>query len=125
MYKDLKLNFWWHGMKRDVAHSVAKCLVCQQVKAEHQRIAERTIQILDDMLRACMRDFHKSWEDHLYLVEFAYNNSLQESIGMTTFAALYGRKCCSSLSWDDVGEREIFKPELIDKSVDVVRIIWE
>ncbi|XP_020249325.1 uncharacterized protein LOC109826720 [Asparagus officinalis] len=39
MYKDLKLNFWWRGMKRSVARSVAKCLVCQQVKAEHQCIA--------------------------------------------------------------------------------------
>lgn len=39
MYKDLKLNFWWYGMKREVAQSVAKCLVCQQVKAEHQRPA--------------------------------------------------------------------------------------
>ena len=38
-YKDLKLNFWWRGMKRDVARSVAKCLVCHQVKAEHRRIA--------------------------------------------------------------------------------------
>ncbi|XP_020249308.1 uncharacterized protein LOC109826699 [Asparagus officinalis] len=38
MYKDLKLNFWWHGMKRDVAHSVTKCLVYHQVKEEHQRI---------------------------------------------------------------------------------------
>ncbi|XP_020262255.1 uncharacterized protein LOC109838206 [Asparagus officinalis] len=192
MYKDLKLNFWWHGMKRDMARSVAKCLVCQQVRAEHQRIigllqpfpipewkwqhvtmdfvtslprrtrqndvvwvivdrltksahfipfrvgqsmehlaqrymeeivrlqgvlvciisdrdtrftsefwkslqaslgtslsfstayhpqtegqSERTIQILEDMLRTCMLDFQGSWEDHLHLVEFAYNNSFQ------------------------------------------------
>ena len=39
MYKDLRLNFWWHGMKRSIARSVAACQVCQQVKAEHQRIA--------------------------------------------------------------------------------------
>ena len=35
MYQDLKQWFWWHGMKREIARYVAKCLVCQQVKAEH------------------------------------------------------------------------------------------
>jgi len=39
MYQDLKQQFWWHGMKREIARYVAKCLVCQQVKAEHQRTA--------------------------------------------------------------------------------------
>ena len=37
MYKDLKRNFWWEGMKWDVAEYVSKCLTCQQVKAEHQK----------------------------------------------------------------------------------------
>ncbi|XP_020254061.1 uncharacterized protein LOC109831133 [Asparagus officinalis] len=44
---------------------------------------------------------------------------------MDPFAALYGKQCRSLLSWDDVGEREIFGPELIDRSVDAVRIIRE
>ncbi len=35
MYKDLKATFWWLGMKKDVGHFVARCLVCQQVKAEY------------------------------------------------------------------------------------------
>jgi len=39
MYQDLKQQFWWHGMKREIARYVTKCLVCQQVKAEHQRTA--------------------------------------------------------------------------------------
>nr|GFD39568.1 putative reverse transcriptase domain-containing protein [Tanacetum cinerariifolium] len=37
MYHDLKQYFWWSGMKRDVATFVSKCLICQQVKIEHQR----------------------------------------------------------------------------------------
>ncbi|GJZ28744.1 putative reverse transcriptase domain-containing protein [Tanacetum coccineum] len=37
MFQDLKQNFWWSGMKKDVAEFVAKCLTCQQVKIEHQR----------------------------------------------------------------------------------------
>ena len=39
MYKDLKRNFWWEGMKREVAEFVSKCLMCQQVKAEHQKLS--------------------------------------------------------------------------------------
>ena len=87
--------------------------------------SERTIQILEDMLRACMMDFSGSWEDHLHLVEFAYNNSYQASIGMAPYAALYGRRCRSPLSWDDVGDREIVGPELVQQSIDVVRTVRE
>ncbi|RVW14226.1 hypothetical protein CK203_096932 [Vitis vinifera] len=36
MYRELKQNYWWPGMKRDIVRFVAQCLVCQQVKAEHQ-----------------------------------------------------------------------------------------
>ena len=39
MYQDLKLNFWWAGMKKEIADLVSKCLHCLQVKAEHQRPA--------------------------------------------------------------------------------------
>ena len=45
MYRTIKENYWWLGMKRDVAEFVLRCLVCQQVKAEHQRPSE-TIQSL-------------------------------------------------------------------------------
>jgi IS30 family transposase len=53
---------------------------------------ERTNQILEDMLRACALDFGGSWEEHLPLAEFSYNNSYQSSIQMAPFEALYGRK---------------------------------
>ena len=39
MYQDVRSLYWWPGMKRDVVEYVAKCLTCQQVKAEHQRPA--------------------------------------------------------------------------------------
>jgi len=45
--------------------------------------SERTIQILVDMLRACALDFGKNWDKHLPLVEFAYNNSYQSTIGVS------------------------------------------
>ncbi|GJR19519.1 putative reverse transcriptase domain-containing protein [Tanacetum coccineum] len=54
--------------------------------------SERTIQELEDMLRACVIDFGKGWERHLPLVEFSYNNSYHASIKAAPFEALYGRK---------------------------------
>ena len=59
--------------------------------------SERTIQVLEDMLRACVLDHKGSWEEHFPLVEFAYNNSYQASIQMAPYEALYGRPCKSPL----------------------------
>ena len=58
---------------------------------------ERTIQTLEDMLRACILDFQGSWSKYLPLIEFAYNNSYQATIGMAPYEALYGRKCRSPI----------------------------
>ena len=59
--------------------------------------SERTIQTLEDMLRAYVMDFGGSWDQHLTLVEFAYNNSYHSSIQMAPYEALYGRKCRSPI----------------------------
>ena len=211
MYRIIKENYWWFGMKKDVADFVSRCLVCQQEKTEHQKPhgtlhllsipewkwehitidfvvglprtqagydaiwvivdrlikltrllaiqnnfsldklaklyigeiaklhrvlisivsdkdpqfmsrfqpklqkalgtslhfsitfhpqidgqSERTIQTLEDMLRACVLEFKDSWVKHLSLVEFAYNNSYQASIGMALYEALYGKKVQNS-----------------------------
>ncbi|GJR70231.1 putative reverse transcriptase domain-containing protein [Tanacetum coccineum] len=69
--------------------------------------SERTIQTLEDMLRACAIDFGKGWVNHLPLVEFSYNNSYHASIKAAPFEALYGRKCRSPVCWTEVGERQI------------------
>ena len=58
---------------------------------------ERTIQVLEDMLRACVLDHKGNWVEHLPLVEFAYNNSYQASIQMAPYEALYWRPCRSPL----------------------------
>ena len=54
--------------------------------------SERTIQTLEDMLRACLLDFKGYWVKYLPLVEFSYNNSFQASIGMAPYEALYERE---------------------------------
>jgi hypothetical protein len=75
--------------------------------------SERTIQTLEDMLRACIIDFGKGWDTHLPLVEFSYNNSYHTSIKAAPFEALYGRKCRSPACWAEVGEVQLTGLELI------------
>ncbi|RVX14525.1 Transposon Ty3-I Gag-Pol polyprotein [Vitis vinifera] len=240
MYQDLKRQFWWSGMKRDIAQFVANCQICQQVKAEHQRPAgllqplpilewkwdnitmdfviglprtrskkngvwvivdrltksahflamkttdsmnslaklyiqeivrlhgihvsivsdrdpkftsqfwqslqralgtqlnfstafhpqtdgqsERVIQILEDMLRACVLDFGGNWADYLPLAEFAYNNSYQSSIGMAPYEALYGRPCRSPLCWIEMGESRLLGPEIVQETTEKIQLIKE
>ncbi|KAL0557225.1 hypothetical protein IC582_005743 [Cucumis melo] len=228
MYITLKKHYWWPGMKREIADYVAKCLICQQVKPEHQRPtgllnplpvpewkwehvimdflfglprttnghngiwvivdrltktarflpvkvtftldklaklyvdktvsaygapvssvsdqdsrftskfwpslqqalgtklhfstafhpqtdgqSERTIQTLEDMLRACALQFKGNWDAHLSLMEFAYNNSFHSSIGMAPYEPLYSRHCRTPVCRDDVGERKLVGPKLV------------
>ncbi|GKA55694.1 putative reverse transcriptase domain-containing protein [Tanacetum coccineum] len=61
--------------------------------------SKRTIQTLEDMLRACEIDFGNGWDRHLSLIEFSYNNSYHASIKAAPFEALYGRKCRSPICW--------------------------
>ena len=74
---------------------------------------ERTIQTLEDMLKACALDLGGSWEDHLPLVEFAYNNSYHSSIGMVPYEALYGRPYQTPTCWSEVGECQLVGPEIV------------
>ncbi|KAJ9566564.1 hypothetical protein OSB04_002530 [Centaurea solstitialis] len=238
MYRDLRTDYWWPGMKRDVARYVEKCLTCLRVKAEHQKPhgklqpleipewkwehvtmdlvtglprtvrrhdaiwvvvdrltksahfiaikeassseeladiyvreivarhgvpvtvisdrdvrftsrfwsrfhddlgtrlqfstafhpqtdgqSERTIRTLEDMLRACVLDFGGSWDSHLPLVEFSYNNSFHASIGMPPYEMLYGRRCRTPVCWGEVGQRELGSTEIVQKTIEGIQLI--
>ena len=237
MYRNLMQYYWWNDMKKDVAEFVSRCLICQQVKAEHRKPAgpfqrmeilewkwenitmdfvtglpsasgynsiwvivdrltksahflpvkstytaskyakiyldqifrlhgvplsiisdrgpqfssrfwqnfqealgtrvnlstafhpqtdgqsERTIQILEDMLRSCVLDFGGSWNEYLPLVEFAYNNSYQASIQMAPFEALYGGQCRSPIGWFEVGDPKTLGPDLVQDAKEKVQVI--
>ncbi|KAJ9556411.1 hypothetical protein OSB04_011025 [Centaurea solstitialis] len=240
MYHGLRQNFWWPGMKKDIAYFVERCVTCLQVKVEHQRPygklqqlpipewtwehitmdfvtklprtpkgydtiwvivdrlsksahflpmketysmerlarlyiaeivrlhgtpvsivsdrdarftstfwqsfqremgtrvnlstayhpqtdgqSERTIQTLEDMLRACVVDFGGSWEDHLPLIEFAYNNSYHSSIEAAPYEILYGRKCRTPLCWNEVGEKQLAGPEVVQITSDKINQVRE
>nr|GEV07806.1 retrovirus-related Pol polyprotein from transposon 17.6 [Tanacetum cinerariifolium] len=78
--------------------------------------SERTIQTLEDMLRECVLDFEGSWDVHLSLVDFSYNNSYHSSVRCASFEALYGRKCRSIIMWPEVGEGQLIGPELVQET---------
>ncbi|GJR77744.1 putative reverse transcriptase domain-containing protein [Tanacetum coccineum] len=82
--------------------------------------SERTIQTLEDMLRACVIDFGKGWDKHLPLVEFSYNNSYHASIKAAPFKALYGRKCRSPVCLTEVGDVQLTGPEIIQETTEKI-----
>ncbi|GJS40324.1 reverse transcriptase domain-containing protein [Tanacetum coccineum] len=87
--------------------------------------SERTIQTLEDMLRACVMDFGGSWDTHLPLIEFSYNNSYHTSIKCTPFEDLYRRKCRSPVIWTEVGESQLIGPEIVQETTEKIVQIKE
>nr|GFA12071.1 putative reverse transcriptase domain-containing protein [Tanacetum cinerariifolium] len=104
--------------KEDVGGTRLDMSITYHPKTDGQ--SERTIQTLEDMLRACAIDFGKGWVNHLPLVEFSYNNSYPASIKAAPFEALYGRKCRSPVYWTKVGEAQILGPELIQETTEKI-----
>ncbi|GJU17249.1 putative reverse transcriptase domain-containing protein [Tanacetum coccineum] len=80
--------------------------------------SECIMQTLEGMLRACVIDFGGSWDVHLPLAEFSYNNSYHSSIQCAPFKALYGRKCRSPVMWVEIGGSRLIGPELVRKPLE-------
>ena len=76
-------------------------------------------------MRACVLEQGGTWDGHLPLIEFTYNNSFHSSIGMTPFEALYGRRCRTPLCWHESGESAIVGPELVQQTTEKVKLIRE
>nr|GEV98390.1 reverse transcriptase domain-containing protein [Tanacetum cinerariifolium] len=99
--RDLRfVSNFWKSLQKDLGTSL------DMSTAYHPEIdgqSKRTIQTLEDMLRACAINFEKGWVNHLSLVEFSYNNSYHASIKATPFEALYGRRVMLKVSpWKGV-----------------------
>jgi hypothetical protein len=70
-------------------------------------------------------DFKGNWIWYLPLVEFAYNNSFQSTISMEPYEFLYGCKSRSPLYWDEVCERQLLGPEMVQDTQEKVTLIRE
>ena len=82
----------------------SKVNLCTDFHSQMDGQSKRTIQTLEDMLRACVTDFKGNWYDQLPLIEFACNNRYHSKIQMALYKALYVRRCRSSIGWFEVGE---------------------
>ena len=84
---------------------------------------ERVNQVLEDMLRMYVMEKPTKWEDYLHLVEFAYNNGQQASLGMSPYESLYGRRCRTRTTWDNTVNRVLLGPEFLkEMEQEVVKI---
>ncbi|GKD41605.1 putative reverse transcriptase domain-containing protein [Tanacetum coccineum] len=118
----------WEGLAMDFDYKMDRLarLYLNEIVARHgvlisiisdrdSRFMSRFWQSMQEALRtrACILDFKGSWDVHLSLVEFSYNNSYHSSVRCALFEALYGRKCRSPIMWAEVGEGQLIGPELV------------
>jgi transposase InsO family protein len=86
---------------------------------------ERVNQILEDMLRACVLQYGRSWDKSLPYADFSYINSYQESLKMAAFEMLYGRRCQTPLFCYQTGEQKVFGPNILQEAEKEVRMVRE
>ena len=79
--------------------------------------------MLEDMLHMYVMDRPSKWENYLHLVYFAYNNGQQASLGMSPYEYLYGRRCRTPVTWDNIVNMIMIGPELLkEMEQEVVKI---
>ncbi|GKC46886.1 reverse transcriptase domain-containing protein [Tanacetum coccineum] len=111
-----KSNFW-----RSLQKALGTNLdMCTAYHPQTDGQSERTIETLEDMLRACVINIGKGWVNHLPLVEFSYNNSYHASIKAAPFEALYGRKCRLPVCWAEVGEVQLTGSEMVQETTEKI-----
>nr|GEU49080.1 putative reverse transcriptase domain-containing protein [Tanacetum cinerariifolium]GEU49152.1 putative reverse transcriptase domain-containing protein [Tanacetum cinerariifolium] len=123
MHEDYKMDRLARLYLNEISMQKALGTRLDMSTAYHPQIdgqSEHTIQTLEDMLKACVLDFGGSWDVHLLLVEFSYNNSYHSSVRYASFKALYGRKCRSPIMWAEVGEGQLIGPELVQDTTEKI-----
>ncbi|TYK26028.1 pol protein [Cucumis melo var. makuwa] len=119
--RDARFTFkFWKGLQTDMG---TRLNFSTTFHPQTDGQTERLNQVLEDMLRACALKFPGSWDSHLHLMEFAYNNSFQATIGMAPFEALYGKCCRSPVCWGEVGEQRLMGPELVQSTNEAIQKI--
>ncbi|WMV14597.1 hypothetical protein MTR67_007982, partial [Solanum verrucosum] len=87
--------------------------------------SKHTIQVLEDMLQACVLEFGGLWDQFLHLAEFAYNNNYHSNNQMAPFEALYGRRYHSPVGWFESTEPRPQGTDLIQEALDQVKVIQD
>ncbi|XP_019248426.1 PREDICTED: uncharacterized protein LOC109227684 [Nicotiana attenuata] len=118
MHHDLKEVYRWNGMKRNVADFCGKMSELSASKGETPMARWVGTEHRNSNMEG-------SWDDHLPLIEFAYNNIYHACIQMPPFEALYGRRCRSPIGWFEIGEAELVGPDLVHQAMERVKIIKE
>jgi len=106
-------SHFWKAFHRAL-ETLLKMSTSDHPQADGQ--TERTIHTLEDILRACVLEDGGSWNNHLPLIEFSYNNNYHSSIGMAPYEAFYGRKCKTLLCWAEVGDKGIIGPGIVQET---------
>lgn len=113
---------FWRSLQEELGTKL--CLsTAYQPQTDGQ--SERTIQRLEDMLRACSLEFQGNWDENLPLVEFSYNNSFHSSIKMTPYQALYGQKSGMPSCWLEAGEKRFMGLEIVHETAEKLKVIRE
>ena len=68
-------------------------------------------------------EFSRSCDRYIPLLEFAYNNSFQSSIGMAPYGALYGQKCRTPVCWTELNEHKLIGPDIVKDTEEKVQVI--
>jgi hypothetical protein len=74
---------------------------------------QRNNMIIEGMLRMYVMDQPSKWEYYIHLFEFSYNNGYDNSLKMSPFEDLYGRKCNTPMNWDNLADRAVVGPDLL------------
>ncbi|KAD4981761.1 hypothetical protein E3N88_18432 [Mikania micrantha] len=117
---DRDTQFTYHFWKNFQEELGTKLLLSTTYHPQTDAQSERTIQTLEDMLRACIMDFSGSWDDYLPLAEFSFNNSYHSSIQMPPYEMNYRRKCRTPVCWREVGQRELAHKKVVKATNDQI-----
>lgn len=103
---------------------MAKYSTCSREKSKFKHNISSSVGWAIRENNPVFRGFVESnWEEHFSFVEFTYNNNYQSTIGMTPYKALYGRKCWTLICWEEIGDKRLTGPELVQITLENVRII--
>ena len=80
---------------------------------------------MEDMLRACVLEFGKDWENLIPLCESVYNNSYHSSLGMAPYKTLYGCKRKTPICWEEISVSSFYGPSIISDTSEEVKLIHD